>query len=388
MAGNRLINTRLDAIESSIHEMKELLKSHLLGNTPSTIKEPSNEMLGGSDEFNAGKDANDNEHSMIVSPEADIKGRTEFQPAPITVVRHVGSLITEPVTIGENDSLLGHMTEMGLDSDNFSGVFQHGFEQIASWYPFPHETLTDLKRNHPLLFAMCLLAGIRATEGLNRSDLHTTLHTLVKTHLGMKTLDTPINLSTIHAMLIFSAWSFGPLIPGGRYIDSWLMSSTTITHCMLSFPLSELSSLTGFYDETSRNMCRMWIQASLVHLKYASYRSSSDGISFGVNIKADNISRFAIGTGRPSVVGCERLHQWTEIVKCPGFETFDRLIAAELKLYIHLYEAIYHTVNSVGEAWDMVNRWRRKYLAGKQAHYVPRGVLLILKVQTQTATLY
>jgi hypothetical protein len=107
-----------------------------------------------------------------------------------------------------------------------------------------------------------------------------------------------------------------------------------------------------------------------------------------VNTRADNVTRFAIGTGRPSVVGCERLHQWTEIVKYPGFETFDHLIAAELKLYVHLYEAIYHTVNSVGEVWDMVNRWRRKYLAGKQAHYATRGILLILKVQTQTATQY
>lgn len=211
----------------------------------------------------------DEAHSADLSPSATIKSTAEVQPAPITVVRHVGSLITEPVTIGENDSLLGHMTEMGLDSDSFSGIFQHGFEQIASWYPFPHESLTDLKRKHPLLFAICLLAGIRATEGLNSSELHITLHSMVKTHLGMKTLDTPIDMSTIHAMLIFSAWSFGPLVPGGRYIDSWLMSSATITHCMLSFPLSDLGALTGLYDEASRNMCRMWIQASLLHLKYA-----------------------------------------------------------------------------------------------------------------------
>jgi hypothetical protein len=264
------MNPRLDAIEASISEMKQLLKSHLLGDTQPAIKRPTIDIPGGNNESNTAKDTNDSEHDMVVSPNTDTKATIEVQPAPITVVRHVGSLITEPVTIGENDSLLGHMTEMGVDSENFSGVFQHGFEQIASWYPFPHETLTDLKRDHPLLFAMCLLAGIRATEGLNRSDLHTTLHALVKTHLGKKTLDTPIDLSTIHAMLIFSAWSFGPLIPGGRYIDSWLMSSTTITHCMLSFPLPELSSLTGFYDQTSRNMCRMWIQASLVHLKYAS----------------------------------------------------------------------------------------------------------------------
>ncbi|KAJ5941132.1 transcriptional regulator family: Fungal Specific TF, partial [Penicillium verrucosum] len=328
----------LDAIEASLSEMKELLKSHLLGNDRSMTRDPTNEMHGTSSNLLSGKDINDSKATMHIPSETDISATTDIQPAPITVVRHVGSLITEPVATGENDSLRVNMTEMGLDSENFASVFQHGFEQIASWYPFPNETLTDLKENQPLLFAVCLLAGIRATAGLNRTNLHITLHTLVKTHLGMKTLDTPIDISTIHAMLIFSAWSFGPLVPGGRYIDSWLMSSTTITHCMLSFPLSELVSLVGLYDETNRNMCRMWIQASLVHLKYA------------------------IGTGRPSVVSCDHLHQWTEIVKYPGFETFDHIIAAELKLYIHLYEAIYNTASAVPEAWENVNRWGRKYL--------------------------
>jgi hypothetical protein len=65
------------------------------------------------------------------------------------------------------------------------------------------------------------------------------------------------------------------------------------------------------------------------------------------------------------VIPCERLHPWTELVKYPGFETFDHIIAAELKLYIHLYEAIYHTVSSVSEAWEMVNGWGRKYLGGE-----------------------
>ncbi|KAJ5228278.1 hypothetical protein N7489_008986 [Penicillium chrysogenum] len=343
--------------------MKELLKSHL-GNDRSMTTDPANEMRATSSNFNPAKDINDSKAkaTMHVPSETDISATTDIQPAPITVVRHVGSLITEPVITGENDSLRGHMTEMGLDSDNFASVLQHGFEQIASWYPFPHGTLAVLKQEHPLLFAICLLAGMRATAGLNRTNLHITLHTLVKTHLGKKTLDTPIDLSTIHAMLIFSAWSFGPLVPGGRYIDSWLMSSTTITHCMLSFPLSELVSLVGLHDKTSRNMCRMWIQASLVHLKYVLSEVTVINPVRNVKIRADWISRYAIGTGRPSVVPCERLHPWTELVNYPGFETFDNIIAAELKLYIHLYEAIYHTVSSVSEAWEMVNGWGRKYL--------------------------
>jgi hypothetical protein len=243
--------------------------------------------------------------------------------------------------------------------------------------------MSDLKQNYPLLFAMCLLAGFRATAGLNRSNLHITLHSMVKTHLGMKALDTPIGLTTIHAMLIFSAWSFGPLVPGGRYIDSWLMSSTTITHCMLSFSLSELGSLTSFYDDTSRNMCRMWIQASLVHLKYVRYQLT---LYMG-NPKANYQPRFAIGTGRPSVVSCDRLRQWTEIVKYPGFEAFDQIIAAELKIYIILYEAIYNTANSVGEAWEMLNRWSRKYLAGMSPHSVHRKTWLA-ELQSQMGIAY
>ncbi|KAJ5749088.1 uncharacterized protein N7511_010784 [Penicillium nucicola] len=327
------IDIRLDAIEASLDEMKQLLRSQL-GSYQSTSTDhgiPSTDNSA----LTTIKDLDENEDNIVLPTITS----ADLHPAPITVVRHVGNLITEPETNGENDSILGHMTEMGLDSENFASVFQHGFEQIASWYPFPHETMSDLKQNYPLLFAMCLLAGFRATAGLNRSNLHITLHSMVKTHLGMKALDTPIGITTIHAMLIFSAWSFGPLVPGGRYIDSWLMSSTTITHCMLSFSLSELGSLTSFYDDTSRNMCRMWIQASLVHLK------------------------FAIGTGRPSVVTCDRLRQWTEIVKYPGFETFDQIIAAELKIYILLYEVICNSANSVGEAWELINRWSRKYLA-------------------------
>ncbi|KAJ5561406.1 transcriptional regulator family: Fungal Specific TF [Penicillium sp. DV-2018c] len=314
--------------------MKDLLKSCLL-NKNQSMNDPPTE-LGSSSSPKGIKNSQDTRH---MPSGADISAATDIQPAPITVVRHVGSLITEPVITSENDSLLGNMTEMGLDSDNFAPVFQHGFEQISSWYPFPHETMTDLKQNNPLLFAICLLAGIRATAGLNRSDLHVTLYTMVKAHLGQKTLSTPVDLSTIHGMLIFSAWSFGPLVPGGKYIDSWLMSSTTVTHCLLSFPLPELVTRGELYDDTSRQMCRMWIQASLVHLKYA------------------------VGTGRPSLIPCERLHPWTEVVKYPGFEPFDQIIGAELKLYIHLYEAIYHATGSVGDSWEILNRWGRNYLA-------------------------
>lgn len=280
--------------------MKELLKSQLINQDQSMTRVSANELPGTSLSFNARKDINDTQDKIHLPSEATISATTDLQPAPITVVRHVGSLITEPVTTGENDSLLGNMTEMGLDSDSFASVFQHGFDQIASWYPFPHETLTDLKQNHPLLFAICLLAGIRATAGLNRSELHITLHSLVKTHLGVKTLDTPIDISTIHAMLIFSVWSFGPLVPGGRYIDSWLMSSTTITHCMLSFPLSELSAHPSLYDEKSRSMCRMWIQASLVHLKYVSTLIKVVNFSI-MSVEIDNVQ-----DTRLAPVG----HQW------------------------------------------------------------------------------
>jgi hypothetical protein len=148
--------------------MKELLKSHLLGNDRSLTRDPTNEMHGTGSNLLPRKDINDSKATMHVPSETDISATTDIQPAPITVVRHVGSLITEPVTTGENDSLRGNMTEMGLDSDSFASVFQHGFEQIASWYPFPNETLTVSKEPSA---ALC-----RVSSGRNPSNGRTKPH--------------------------------------------------------------------------------------------------------------------------------------------------------------------------------------------------------------------
>lgn len=88
------------------------------------------------------------------------------------------------------------------------------------------------------------------------------------------------------------------------------------------------------------------------------------------------------------MVSCDHLHQWTEIVKYPGFETFDHIIAAELKLYTHLYEAIYNTASSVPEAWENVNRWGRKYLGGEHVNLSVPGTSSHADFHTQKATVH
>lgn len=124
-----------------------------------------------------------------------------------------------------------------------------------------------LKRNHHLLFAACLLAGIQAVELANGPDVHKLLYDCVKGHLGMQMLDTPLPLSTIQVLLIFSLYNLGPSYTS-RYIDSWLVSSSAISHSMLSIDLSELSNISLFQNTESQEIYRTWMLTSLAHLKY------------------------------------------------------------------------------------------------------------------------
>jgi hypothetical protein len=124
-----------------------------------------------------------------------------------------------------------------------------------------------LKRNHHLLFAACLLAGIQAVELANGPDLHKLLYDCVKGHLGMQMLDTPLPLSTIQVLLIFSLYNLGPSYTS-RYIDSWLVSSSAISHSMLSIDLSELSNISLLRNTESQEIYRTWMLTSLAHLKY------------------------------------------------------------------------------------------------------------------------
>lgn len=156
---------------------------------------------------------------------------------------------------------------------------EYSFRRMSSLCPFvmydsPRELL---KRNHYLLFAACLLAGIQAVRLANSPDLHKKLYDCVKGHLGMQMLDTPLPLSTIQVLLIFSLYNLGPSYTS-PYIDSWLVSSSAISHSMLSIDLSELSNISLFRDTESQKIYRTWMLTSLAHLKCVPSFSSTPNL--------------------------------------------------------------------------------------------------------------
>lgn len=158
---------------------------------------------------------------------------------------------------------------------------EYSFKSISSLCPFvmcdfPGELL---KRNHYLLFAACLLAGIQAVELANCPELHKMLYSCVKGHLGIQMLDTPLPFSTIQVLLIFSLYNLGPSYTS-RYIDSWLVSSSAISHSMLSINLSELFNISLFRDTESQEIYRTWMLTSLTHLKYVPFFSSTPNLIF------------------------------------------------------------------------------------------------------------
>jgi hypothetical protein len=222
--------------------------------------------------------------------------------APISVVRYLNNLIIGPSVDDDSNQSLNVLSEIGLDSGGFADVL---FEKYA-FFPFlkycyfipstcdlrgkaKHSMLTiyqsfrklssvrlfacldsdlaSVRQNSPLLFAACLLVGMQASGIFRGSALHITLYTNVKNHLSMQMLKTPLPLATIHVLLIFGWWNIYQAYPS-RFISSWFLSASALSHFMLSFDLSDLAMALFEVDIDARNKCRTWTIACLLHIKY------------------------------------------------------------------------------------------------------------------------
>ncbi|PCG88752.1 Hypothetical protein PENO1_108520 [Penicillium occitanis (nom. inval.)] len=175
-------SSRLDAIEASLAEIKQLLL-HSRNSQSQPLNEKlysdsaSNTILPTNNEVSASAIQSDEENTDTDGfPDDGIPEESEqdVQVAPIKVVRHLYTLIHGSPTRYHNESIISELSKIGLTSGS----------------------LVDL------LF-----------EAL--------LYDCVKGHLGMQMLDTPLPLSTIQVLLIFSLYNLGPSYTS-RYIDSWL----------------------------------------------------------------------------------------------------------------------------------------------------------------------
>lgn len=242
------------------------------------------------------------------------------------------------------------------------------FRKLSSVRPFAclDSDLASVRQSSPLLLAACLLVGMQASGVFRGSALHITLYTNVKNHLSTQMLKTPLPLATIHVLLIFGWWNIYQAYPS-RFIDSWFLSASALSHFMLGFDLSDLAIASPEVDIDARNKCRTWTVACLLHLKYVHlfYLTS---LLYWTTLTLLPF-RFSIGIGRPSVVAISTMKRWVDIGKQPSRDKVDQEIAAELELYILLHETVSAGFKPVAESWGLLGIWKQRYLNGESSTY-------------------
>jgi hypothetical protein len=117
-----------------------------------------------------------------------------------------------------------------------------------------------------LLHAVCYLVGAQACY--KYSSQNEDLYEGVKRKLSLVMLNPPMDDIELWAMLVLSTWSLGPKA-SGHFIDSWILSGSTMLYSSLSYGFSS-HGITGSFDsldQTTRNRILAWNASALLHLK-------------------------------------------------------------------------------------------------------------------------
>lgn len=121
-----------------------------------------------------------------------------------------------------------------------------------------------------LLTAVCYLVGSQAR--CEHSAQNENLYEEVRKRLSFVMLNPPLENADLWAMLVLSTWSLGPA-NSGHFIDSWLLSGSTMLYSLLSYGFSSHGT-TGSYDlqnQTTRTRIVAWNASALLHLKSVLY---------------------------------------------------------------------------------------------------------------------
>ena len=120
-----------------------------------------------------------------------------------------------------------------------------------------------------LLSATCHLVGSQAWH--DYSTQNDSLYEEIKKKLSLVMLNPPMDNTGLWAMLVLSTWSLGPA-GSGHFIDSWLLSGSTMLYSLLSYEFSSHSTIRDLdsQDQVLRDRVLAWNASALVHLKSVS----------------------------------------------------------------------------------------------------------------------
>ncbi|KAG5807203.1 hypothetical protein H9Q74_007886 [Fusarium xylarioides] len=186
-----------------------------------------------------------------------------------------------------------------------------------------------------LLSVTCLLAGMQTNSSVISKDLHTSLYDVLKSELAKLSLESPLSLPSLYAMLLTCLLNLS-LGFSDSFIDAWLLSGSLILHLMLSldFATRQQTPLSLCYTEDDRNRVLTWNAACLQHLK------------------------FTIGVGKLSAVRLDLAAHYIGMVKnAEGFNELDKEVVAELELFILLYRGIVEEHIPANELQSNLAQW-------------------------------
>jgi hypothetical protein len=129
---------------------------------------------------------------------------------------------------------------------------------------------SELYKHQPsassLLRTVCHLVGSQSCEEAGtQSD---ELYEEVKKRLSLVMLNPPLDTADLWAMLVVSTWNLGPA-NSGRYIDSWLLSGSTLLYSSLTYDFTSQGVINDYdtQDPTTKSHILAWNATALPHLK-------------------------------------------------------------------------------------------------------------------------
>jgi hypothetical protein len=205
----------------------------------------------------------------------------------------------------------------------------------------------------PLLKTVCHLVGSQSYDELGTQNDE--LYEEVKKKLSLIMLNPPLDTADLWAMLVLSTWNLGPA-NSGRFIDSWLLSGSTLLYSSLTYDFSSRGLINDYdsQDPATKNHILAWNASALLHLKYVLRRPLTCTVLTPI--------RFSVGTGKPCVFETDTLSRFMAIVRdSREASRDDRSTAIELDLYEALYKGVVQLVVHIDETKAHLQRWEAEH---------------------------
>ncbi|KAH8704145.1 C6 zinc finger domain protein [Talaromyces proteolyticus] len=287
------------------------------------------------------------------SPRSAIIGNDEIDY--LTPHDSVRSLKPMSMISGLQHELFGEKSDFAPESDNQTGddivaqglinpnqanrllqLFVENFGPSVSVYSMS-DLPTNIRQSDPFLFTTACLLASRSLPDIPLPVVNAIYHHMRRQSTSILWGSPSLKFSSLQALGLLCLYS--ATVQTDVVMDSWLLSSLSINHAILSFsflnqPLSE-----PIVNDNHLGQYRVWNSLCLAHLQCV------------------------ISNGRPLNLKRKHLHYCYRILESPHAKLDDGRIVAEIELYyltLSLQNKHYRT-QSIDIGYEELARWRQNW---------------------------